>query len=44
MPYQGHYVLRLMIASGTFSVAYRVLADIFTPAERGSYVSALSLG
>ena len=29
---------------GTFSIAYGVIADISTPAERGSYVSALSLG
>ncbi|KAL8922889.1 MAG: hypothetical protein Q9172_003363 [Xanthocarpia lactea] len=30
--------------SGTFSIAYGVLVDISTPAERGSYVSALSFG
>ena len=29
---------------GTFSIAYGVVADIATPAERGSYVSALSVG
>lgn len=29
---------------GTFSIAYGVIADISTPAERGSYVSALSVG
>ncbi|KAK8040704.1 Major facilitator superfamily transporter [Apiospora marii] len=30
--------------SGTFSVAYGVLADIAAPSERGSFVSALSFG
>ncbi|KAI8674560.1 MFS domain-containing protein [Fusarium keratoplasticum] len=30
--------------SGTFSVAYGVIADISTPAERGAFVSALSFG
>ncbi|KAL9633774.1 MAG: hypothetical protein Q9204_003257 [Flavoplaca sp. TL-2023a] len=30
--------------SGTFSIAYGVLVDISTSAERGSYVSALSFG
>ncbi|KAI9847100.1 MAG: hypothetical protein M1837_003218 [Sclerophora amabilis] len=30
--------------SGVFSIAYGVLADISTPAERGTYVGALSLG
>ena len=29
---------------GTFSIAYGVLADISTPAERGTYVSALAFG
>ncbi|KAL3590782.1 hypothetical protein FPOAC2_12984 [Fusarium poae] len=30
--------------SGTFSVAYGVIADISTPMERGAFVSALSFG
>ncbi|PVH74176.1 chloramphenicol resistance protein, partial [Cadophora sp. DSE1049] len=30
--------------SGTFSVAYGVIADIATPAERGAFVAALSFG
>ncbi|KAF2802420.1 major facilitator superfamily transporter [Mytilinidion resinicola] len=30
--------------SGTFSVAYGVIADIATPAERGAFVGALSFG
>ncbi|KAH8701346.1 putative major facilitator superfamily transporter [Phaeosphaeriaceae sp. PMI808] len=30
--------------SGTFSVAYGVIADIATPAERGEFVGALSFG
>lgn len=30
--------------TGTFSVAYGVIADISTPAERGAFVSALSFG
>ncbi|KAF2105811.1 major facilitator superfamily domain-containing protein [Lophiotrema nucula] len=30
--------------SGTFSIAYGVIADIATPAERGTFVGALSLG
>ena len=38
------FVLRLMLTSGTFSIAYGVLADISTPGQRGSYVSALSFG
>ena len=29
---------------GTFSIAYGVIADILTPAERGSYVFAIPLG
>jgi hypothetical protein len=33
-----------LIGAGTFSIAYGVIADISTPAERGSYVSALSIG
>lgn len=32
----------LLIASGTFSVAYGVITDIASPAERGSFVSAVS--
>lgn len=36
------FVLWLTIPTGTFSIAYGVLVDISTPAERGSYVSALS--
>ncbi|UPK96477.1 hypothetical protein LCI18_007412 [Fusarium solani-melongenae] len=40
-------VLRMLQSagiSGTFSVAYGVIADISTPAERGAFVSALSFG
>ena len=33
-----------LTSAGTFSIAYGVIADISTPAERGSYVSALSIG
>jgi MFS family permease len=33
-----------LTSTGTFSIAYGVIADISTPAERGSYVSALSVG
>ncbi|KAL8643680.1 MAG: hypothetical protein Q9226_008193 [Calogaya cf. arnoldii] len=42
------YVIALLVYFcanvGTFSIAYGVLVDISTPAERGSYVSALSFG
>ena len=40
----SYLVLRLILISGTFSIAYGVLADISTPGQRGSYVSALSFG
>ena len=32
----------LLIASGTFSIAYGVITDVASPAERGSFVSAVS--
>lgn len=32
----------LLMASGTFSIAYGVITDIASPAERGSFVSAVS--
>ena len=32
----------LLTSSGTFSVAYGVITDIASPAERGSFVSAVS--
>ena len=32
----------LLIPSGTFSVAYGVITDVASPAERGSFVSAVS--
>jgi predicted MFS family arabinose efflux permease len=38
----GLRVLQAMAISGTFSVAYGVITDIASPAERGSYVSAVS--
>ncbi|RKL12126.1 hypothetical protein BFJ70_g16315 [Fusarium oxysporum] len=40
-------VLRMLQSagiSGTFSVAYGVIADISTPMERGAFISALSFG
>lgn len=39
------YVLNLwvlLISSGTFSIAYGVIADVASPAERGSFVSVVS--
>jgi len=39
------YVLNLgflLIISGTFSIAYGVITDVASPAERGSFVSAVS--
>lgn len=33
---------RLLISSGTFSIAYGVVTDVASPAERGSFVSAVS--
>lgn len=38
----GLRVLQALAISGTFSVAYGVITDIASPAERGSYVSAVS--
>ncbi|KAL2670027.1 hypothetical protein Neosp_014907 [[Neocosmospora] mangrovei] len=38
------HAIELTMAVGTFSVAYGVIADISTPAERGAFVSALSFG
>ena len=32
----------MLISSGTFSIAYGVITDVASPAERGSYVSAVS--
>ncbi|KAF7509291.1 hypothetical protein GJ744_008185 [Endocarpon pusillum] len=40
----GLRMLQSAGVAGTFSIAYGVIADISTPAERGSYVSALSIG
>ncbi|KAL9107795.1 MAG: hypothetical protein Q9227_007310 [Pyrenula ochraceoflavens] len=34
----------LMASSGTFSIAYGVITDIASPAERGSFVSIFSFG
>ncbi|KIW61184.1 hypothetical protein PV05_01340 [Exophiala xenobiotica] len=36
--------LRMLQSARTFSIAYGVIADIASPAGRGSYVSALSFG
>jgi hypothetical protein len=42
----GTLVLRFcfkrLMSSGTFSIAYEVVNDIASPAERGSFVSAIS--
>lgn len=38
----GLRVLQALAISGTFSVAYGVITDIASPAERGSYVSAVA--
>lgn len=38
----GLRVLQALAISGTFSVAYGAITDIASPAERGSYVSAVS--
>ncbi|KAK2597925.1 hypothetical protein N8I77_012677 [Diaporthe amygdali] len=38
----GLRVLQALAISGTFSVAYGVITDIASPAERGSFVSAVS--
>ncbi|KAF2661793.1 MFS general substrate transporter [Lophiostoma macrostomum CBS 122681] len=38
----GLRVLQALAISGTFSTAYGVVTDIASPAERGSYVSAVS--
>ncbi|POS78996.1 hypothetical protein DHEL01_v202599 [Diaporthe helianthi] len=38
----GLRILQALAISGTFSVAYGVITDIASPAERGSYVSAVS--
>lgn len=35
-------LVSLLMASGTFSVAYGVITDVASPAERGSFVSLLS--
>ena len=32
----------LLMSSGTFSIAYGVITDVASPAERGSFVSAVS--
>ena len=32
----------VLMLTGTFSIAYGVITDIATPAERGSYVSIVS--
>ena len=32
----------LLTPSGTFSIAYGVITDVASPAERGSFVSAVS--
>lgn len=34
--------LALLTPLGTFSIAYGVIADVASPAERGSFVSAVS--
>ncbi|KAI1661235.1 chloramphenicol resistance protein [Daldinia decipiens] len=38
----GLRVLQALAISGTFSVAYGVITDVASPAERGSFVSAVS--
>ena len=34
----------MLITTGSFSVSYGVIADIASPAERGSFVGAVALG
>ncbi|KAI1391443.1 multidrug resistance protein [Hypoxylon trugodes] len=38
----GLRVLQALAISGTFSIAYGVITDVASPAERGSFVSAVS--
>ena len=38
----GLRILQAIAISGTFSIAYGVITDVASPAERGSYASAVS--